>query len=436
MNPWRAPPPPGAPFVLRNATIPAALAGMPSREEILRVDIGVADGRLRFVALAEAQTPCDWHEAEMAGAMVWPCFVEAHTHLDTTQIWPRSPNPDGAFDSGAAAIIADRESHWTAEDMRARMDFGLRCAYAHGVRAMRTHIGSQNAQIEQRWEIFRDLRDAWAGRIALQAAPLISTEALDDDAALARILEVVRKSDGVLGAFAPMGGNIEAQLARIFDAAERHDLALDFHADETAAPASQGLLAIARLAKGRRFASPIQVGHACSLAMQDEALIDETLDLVAEASIHIVTLPSCNLYLQDRRQGRTPRWRGITLLKEMRARGIPVSFGGDNCRDPFHPFGDFDMLEVFRDAVRIAHLEHPIGDWPRAVTTTPGALIAKAQGIAAEEPADLVLLRARSFNELLARPQADRLLVRDGAFVAADLPDYAELDHLMQKRLS
>ena len=57
---------------------------------------------------------------------------------------------------------------------------------------------------------------------------------------------------------------------------------------------------------------------------------------------------------------RTPRWRGVTLLHEMKARGIPVAVASDNTRDPFYAYGDLDMLEVFREAMRILHLDHPV----------------------------------------------------------------------------
>src|SRR5207248_2671746 len=83
---------------------------------------------------------------------------------------------------------------------------------------------------------------------------------------------------------------------------------------------------------------------------------------VAEAGIAIVSLPMCNLFLQDRTPGRTPRWRGVALLHEIRARGIRVAIASDNCRDPFYGYGDHDMLEVFREAVRIAHLDRLIAD--------------------------------------------------------------------------
>ena len=88
----------------------------------------------------------------------------------------------------------------------------------------------------------------------------------------------------------------------------------------------------------------------------------------------------CNLYLQDRRHdGTTPRWRGVTLLHEMKARGIPVAVASDNTRDPFYAYGDLDMLEVYRMATRILHFDHPVGDWPQAVAATP-ADIMRLQG--------------------------------------------------------
>src|SRR6516162_1823895 len=39
-----------------------------------------------------------------------------------------------------------------------------------------------------------------------------------------------------------------------------------------------------------------------------------------------------------RRMERTPRWRGVAPVHEMRRRGIPVAIAGENCRDPFHAY--------------------------------------------------------------------------------------------------
>ena len=140
----------------------------------------------------------------------------------------------------------------------------------------------------------------------------------------------------------------------------------------------------------------------------------------------------CNLYLQDRAPGRTPRRRGVTLLHELAARGVPVALASDNCRDPFFAYGDHDLVEVFREAVRIGHLDRPVGAWPAAVTRTPADLmrLPEAGVIRTGAPADLVLFKARHYGELLSRPQADRIVLRAGRPIATDLPDYRELDPL------
>jgi cytosine deaminase len=138
----------------------------------------------------------------------------------------------------------------------------------------------------------------------------------------------------------------------------------------------------------------------------------------------------CNMYLQDRAPGRTPRWRGVTLVHELAAAGVTVSLASDNTRDPFYAYGDLDMTEVFREATRILHLDHPFGDWHRATTANP----AKAMGLAGHgviapgAPADLVLYSARFMTELLSRPQSDRVVLRDGRVLDATVPHWRELD--------
>jgi len=133
----------------------------------------------------------------------------------------------------------------------------------------------------------------------------------------------------------------------------------------------------------------------------------------------------------DRTGGGTPRWRGVTLLHELGARGVRMMAASDNCRDPFYAYGDHDALEVFTQAVRIAHLDHPIGEWPRLVTVTPAAVMGIESGIAEGSPADLVLFRARNYSELLSRSQHDRTVLRDGAPIDTTPPDYRELDPIL-----
>ncbi|MEQ9690045.1 MAG: amidohydrolase family protein, partial [Bauldia litoralis] len=204
--------------------------------------------------------------------------------------------------------------------------------------------------------------------------------------------------------------------------------------DATGHPPARSLRPIADAAIRNRSPGRIVAGQCCSLAVQPAEEADATMERVAEAGIAVVSLPMCNMYLQDRVAGRTPRWRGVTLLHELMARDVSVAVASDNTRDPFYAYGDLDMLETFREAVRIIQLDHPIGAWARLASRAPAGIIGRDDhgAIAAGHAADLVLFRARTWTELLARPQADRTVLRAGAAIERTLPDYRELDDLMR----
>jgi cytosine deaminase len=418
---------------LRNATVPATLTdgALADAEGLARVDLRLTDGRItEVVPFGTADGGIDLDRSQ-----VWPCFVDGHVHLDKTQTWPRQPNLDGTHPGAKNAVIADRGKHYSEADIEPRFEFGLRCAYAHGTAAIRTHLDSYWPSAKPHWAVFRRLRDAWAGRIDLQAVSICPLErfAGDDGVALAN---EVAESGGILGMTTTGEGGqagspeFQASLDRFFTLAEERGLALDLHLDESGDPTSRTLDAVARTAIRRNFKAPIQVGHVCSLSVQTETDAMATIRLCAEAGLRVINLPMCNMYLQGRQAGRTPRWRGITMVHEFRAAGVPVSFASDNCRDPFYAYGDYDMMEVYREAVRIAQLDHPFGTWAASVTATPASSCGfnEPRRIVAGAVADLVLFRARSMTELLARPQSDRVVLRGGKRIDTTLPDFREMD--------
>ncbi|RLL72220.1 cytosine deaminase [Paenirhodobacter hankyongi] len=415
---------PSGTYRLINLKTPACLLGQEG--DLAQIDLAISDGRI------VAAVPPDAPVVDMAGKMVFPAFVDMHTHLDKGHIWPRAANPDGTFEGALATVGADREANWSAEDVRARMEFALRCAWAHGTRGVRTHLDSLAPQDAISFPVFAELREEWAGRIALQGSCLVPIDMVEEGGPFGRTAAIVERAGGVLGAVTYPVPDLRRRLRVFFDHAARRGLQADFHVDETGDASVATLKVIAEVALEMGFDAPVTVGHCCSLAVQPEAEAARTLDLVAKAGLNVVSLPMCNMYLQDRTPGRTPRWRGVTLVHEMAARGINVSFASDNTRDPFYAYGDLDMIEVMREATRIAHLDHTGTDWPRAFTANP----ARACGFDAPSldpgaPADLVICRARSWTELFARPQADRIVLRAGRQIDRTLPDYSELDGLM-----
>ena len=419
---------------LTNAHVPGCVLDevrLPGDDDgLVAVDLRIEDGRITAI-----ETPADRTGTviNLDHGIVFPAFVDMHTHLDKGHIWPRRANPDGTFMGALQNVAEDRTANWSAEDVRSRADFALRSAYAHGTAAIRTHLDSIPPQDAITWPVFESLREQWAGRIALQAVSLFGIESAREPGFVDAIADRVAAAGGVLGAVPYMVPDLHDLLVRIFGAAVDRGLDLDFHVDESLDPGARALETIAELALETGFAGRIVCGHCCSLSILDETHADRILDKVARAGIAIVSLPMCNLYLQDRVAGRTPRHRGITLISEMRARGIPVAIASDNTRDPFYAYGDLDALEVFREAVRIGHLDHPIDQAAALITRAPADIIGLAGygRIAVGGPADLVLFDGRSYTELLSRPEAHRVVLRDGMAIDRALPDYRDLDHLV-----
>ncbi len=424
-------------YLLIGAKAPrAALAGdfAADSDGLVRLDILIDHGRIAALAPIDGQKfDGDIPRLPLGGAIVLPLFVDAHTHLDKGHIWPRAPNADGTFASALETVKADREANWSAKDVAKRMEFSLRCAYAHGSGAIRTHIDSIGPQTEISWPVAAAARERWRGRITLQASPLFLIDFALDEGHMRTIERMVDAyGSGILGAVTYTFPRLQEALDILFDLADRKGWTLDFHVDETLDPSARSLTTIAKTALKRRFQRSILVGHCCSLGVQPDDDAKRTIDLVAEAGLNVVSLPMCNLYLQDRQAGLTPRRRGVTALHELKAAGVRTMIASDNTRDPFYAYGDLDMLEVWREGVRILHLDHPTEPWTASVFSSPAATLGlDGYGVfSAGAPADMILTKARSFTELFARPQADRTVLRGGVVLGVSAPPYEDLDHL------
>ena len=446
--PSPASPVPDAPaYLLRNARVPEAFlaGGVPegaSRDPdgCALLDIPVADGRFGRLVPAGAG-PAELPALDLAGRQAWPRLVDAHTHLDKGHSVARTPNPTGDFPGARDATTADRTRYWDAQDLARRMAFALACAEAHGVGAIRTHLDSQEGgpnrdQAATTWAVFRAMRAAWAGRVVLQGVGLTPIDAYGTEYGV-RLADLIAESGGLIGGVTrPTGGlhgaerdALDGLLDALFGLAKARDLDIDLHVDEMGDPAAASLDAVARATLRHGYQGRVTCGHCCSLSLQPPEQARATIARVAQAGLRIVTLPTVNMYLQDRSLGRTPRWRGVAPVQELMAAGVPVAIAGDNCRDAFYAYGDHDMLDTFRAGVRILHLDHPLARAPALVGPVPAAIMGLPQAgtIRAGAPADLILLAARSLNEVVARPHPDRIVVVSGRAVAARPPAYEAL---------
>lgn len=352
-------------------------------------------------------------------------LVDVHVHLDKNYSVDEVGATQGDLHTAIERMKADRSS-WTAARLHQRMTRALTDAWRCGTRAMRTHLDWPEPQTPISLAVLTALRNEWRGRIELQFVSLTPLDQFDTGAA-ARA-QTLARAGGILGAFVYRNTDLEAKLRRVFDLAVAHDLDLDFHVDEGLAADAAALRCIAELTCSHGWQRRVTCGHACSLSIQpqDEAL--ETLRRCALAAVHLVALPTTNLYLQGAWSG-TPVERGITRLREAAAAGVNTCIATDNVADGFYPYGSYDLFETFGLGVQIAHLA-PALAWLPAITVGP----ARAMGLAwdgllhAGCPADLVLLQARTEYEMLTPAGRQRTVYRGGVAMARGPIDAAALE--------
>ena len=384
--------------------------------------LAIDAGRVQSVQPA-AQTPAPsaatW---DAAGTLALPGFVDAHTHLDKAFTLPRMKQVQPGLLGAIDAMLNDRV-HWSPADVRERAARGLQWAWESGTTHMRTHVDWWEPDATpMAWPVMAELAQEWAGRVRLEQVSLIKLPLFEDADQAMRLAKQVKATGphALLGGFVHSTNWSETALRHLLVAAQACELDIDLHVDEELNAASVGLQTTAHLLREIGYEGRVVCGHVCALAAQPEAQALATLDAVARAPITIVSLPATNLLLQDAVTGRTPRLRGITLVKEARERGIPLLFASDNVQDPFCRLGSFDPVEALGTAALVAQLDEPFdtwsaalcrSDWLQRTPTTRPTLIGA--------PADLVLFTDADRHGWPSR-SARRVVLRDGVVTQGD----------------
>ena len=389
-------------------------------------DLWLARGAVERVAPHDTSAtagPADWR---LNGAPLLPGLIEPHAHLDKAYTVHRAPPQGPGLLAAVAASHAD-EVNWSHADLHARAERALRDSLAAGVRTLRTHVSWFTPEVPRAWEVCRELRTEWAGRVTLECVNISPLHLFADAAGAERIARTVAATTGgVLGGWLHTTNFDETALRHLLQAAATHGLRIDLHADEELDARARGVATTARLAREFGLQGRIACSHACALSVQDPATALGTLDAVAAAGIALISLPSTNLYLQDAAIGRTPRLRGITLVHEALARGIPVAFGSDNVQDPFNPVGRHDPVAALELAVMAAHVQ-PAFDVGSALICDPAALAAGDRPTTLEgQPADLVLFHGSDPSaQAWPADATGRAVLRTGRLVAGMWPAVA-----------
>lgn len=294
--------------------------------------------------------PCEGACADylpLNGALVLPALIEPHAHLDKTFTFERSPARQPGLLAAISAMHQDRV-HWSREDLQQRAEQALRWAVGRGVGVLRTHVDWFSPEAPLAWQVIGELQHPLCRIERVALAPL-SFFARQDDAQHIAAQVAVSGPGALLGGFIHSSNWDAVAFANLLHAAEQWQLDIDLHIDEELNADAQGMRWLANYLQQHPFSGQITCSHSCALSQQEDAL--QILDRLALHRVTLIALPLTNLLLQDAVPDRTPRQRGLTLVKEAQARGLSLLLGADNVQDAFCPLGSYDPLDTLFSGV-------------------------------------------------------------------------------------
>ncbi|MCZ7589881.1 MAG: amidohydrolase family protein [Gaiella sp.] len=367
---------------------------LPGREGAYELD--VAGGLVAAIRRVDAP----------AEQLALPAFADLHVHAD--RAFARASRPARSL-ADAIELVVEIKRTSTEEVFHERAVRLFRRGLGHGSLRIRTHVDVDELSGERALRGVAAARDDVAGRVDVELVAFATK--YTDPATTAgerRVERALAAGADLLGAVPRLHSDPAASLERVLDLARAADVGVDFHLDETVEASGFQLEHLADAVLARGMEGRVTASHCCALASVDPATAARTVAKVAAAGITVIALPALNLFLEDRGEA-TPRLRGLTLVSELVAAGVPVRFGSDNVGDVFYPYGDADPLEAAWLAALGAHVD----DEDVLLAGICGGRTRVEPG----DPADLVLVAAESLRDALARRPAGRTVLRAGEVV-------------------
>ncbi|MFD0681072.1 MULTISPECIES: amidohydrolase family protein [unclassified Paenibacillus] len=411
---------------------------LPMENESLLYRVSVRDGIWTRIEAQEANAAqpdfvslekCDLGKAadvsavcqiDLEGKMLLPGFVDSHMHLDKSFSLTSVENISGTLEE-AVRNYSVASPAFTKSEIKSRIMRSSMQALSFGTTHIRTHLDFNiraSREVALRTiEAALEAKEALSPYIRLQLFPMIPYGLNQSE--VETVEEALRMGVDGIGGAPHLSPTPEGDIDRIFALAEKYDLPIDLHSDETDNPMMRTVEHTARRTEEYGYGGRVTVDHLCALASMTDRDAHELIERMADSGLKAVSLPAVNLYLQGREDGFPVR-RGVTRLKEIWEAGISIAVASDNIHDPFHPFGRGDLVQIALIASYAAHMGRPadLRTLLRMITDVPATVLGlECYGVKIGCDANFVVIDCQSPEELFTLLPDRRWVYSQGKWV-------------------
>ena len=383
-------------------------------DDAARVSIGIREGRIEAVAPA-----LKGHAAariDARGGLVTPSFIDPHFHIDKVL----SRDLLGALGPEEALARAhEAKTHFTVADVEERACRALRLAAAHGIGRLHAQIDVDYATGLVSFEGVMRARDRFAGVVDVTLVAFPQEGIVADPEAPALLREALSMGAAAVGGLPEVEASVADQRSHVetvLDLAAEFGVTVEMHCDymDRAELKTLEMLADATVARGMQ--GRVVASHCNALALYPDEEAGRVIDKVLAADMAVTVLPIANLQMLGG-EGRTPRNRGSSRVKELLDAGVNVAAGADNMYDIWYRFNRMDPVELAYMTVHSAgfRTDEEVRQGFEMVTSRAATIVGRpAPVIAAGAPADLVVFDATSLVDILRRLPGRRIHIKGG----------------------
>ena len=367
--------------------------------------------RGKIVAIGANLSSADAIVEDVAGALVLPGLVEAHTHLDKS-LWGMGWHPNSAGPRLIDKIDNERHLKRAIDIDPARQSARqVVLSASHGSTHIRSHVDVDTDHGLWGIEGVMATRDAYADLVDIDIVAFPQSGLLRRAGTLDLMDQAMKAGANVVGGIDPcaIDRDPKGHCDAIFALAQKYAKPLDIHLHEPGEMGAFSFDLIFERTRALGMKGQVVVSHAFCLGTPDRELVDPLIDQLVELDIGIMTTG--------------PAARPAPPVKRLVDAGVRVCSGSDGIRDTWGPYGNADMLErVMLVGLRNNFRRDDEVEIAFHVCTQGGADVMRLEdyGLHVGAKADLLVVEGETITHAAVARPVRKLVLKHGKIIVRD----------------